>query len=652
MKKENSVEVREVSKSFPIRYTTIYGGTARSGTKQVLDKLSFDVRKGEVMGLVGSNGSGKSTILKIIAGIMYPDSGTFEVRGRIASILELGMGFDPEMTGRDNIRLKCQMFGLTNEEIDRDMDEMIAFSEIGDQIDMPLRTYSSGMTAKVAFAVLTHIRCDVMIIDEALSVGDAGFNVKCKMAFDRMKKDGRTIILASHNLSIIEDMCDRVVWLDQGRARETGNAYTVCGHYYIDLTESPATLKALADSGDVVSQNRLGRIYRDGINVEKDEAKAAEWFGKAVTMGHLDSMVDLADIKMKNGDREGARQLLEKAAVAGNAVAVTRLSLLKEDKDGIAKRFVSSLEKTAESGNLRAKKLLGDVCLAGNLVPRDPARAFALFRECAERGDPASMCSLGLCYRDGNGVQRDLEKADRWLSESARRGFNYARGVLINSYRRGTGFGVDMVKVAEWLGYAANTGDANAMLQLGNMYRDGQGVDKDPKRSGDWLTKFAVQGRLNGENAYGDILKQGNFGRGKSECIPWYEDAAKNGHPVAAFNLAICYRDGIGIPADSSKAAQWFEKSAEGRFSRAMLELANMYLQGNGVPRDEKKGFGYMKQAADMRNWRAVRPLAEMYRDGVGTEKNPEEAKRLFAVCIEIGDATAAAELRSMEKDQ
>jgi len=351
--KNNAIEAEGISKKFDIKYTTFYGGQAKSGTKTVLDGMSFSIRKGEVVGIVGRNGSGKSTLMKILSGIMGPDSGTVNVNGKVASILELGMGFEPEMTGRDNIRIKCSMYGFTEKDIDQQMESIIQFSELGEQVDHPLRTYSSGMTAKLAFSVIMHTTCNVMIVDEVLSVGDASFNAKCRMVFQKMKKEGRAILIASHSMETLESMCDRVMWIDEGKVREMGDPSSVCYHFFSDMVDSFDTIIKLAEEGDVISMNRSAVMLRDGIGVQKDEKRAVDLFTKAANMGHTDSQMDLADMKLKAGDKKSALALYKKAANDGNYKAITRLTVMDEDNAAVSEKLMKDVRSEAEAGNIQ-----------------------------------------------------------------------------------------------------------------------------------------------------------------------------------------------------------------------------------------------------------------------------------------------------------
>lgn len=197
----------------------------------VLRDVTFEVKPGEAVGIVGQNGAGKSTLLKIIAGTTQPTEGEIQVDGRVAALLELGMGFHPEFTGRENAFLAGYIMGLNSDEIRQLMPEIEAFAEIGPYIDLPLRTYSSGMAMRLAFAVATAIRPDVLIVDEALAVGDAYFQHKCFQRIKEFKSEGTTLLFVSHDPNAIYTLCDRAILLDQGRIVKEGDPETVMDYY-------------------------------------------------------------------------------------------------------------------------------------------------------------------------------------------------------------------------------------------------------------------------------------------------------------------------------------------------------------------------------------------------------------------------------------
>ncbi|HEU0131619.1 MAG TPA: ABC transporter ATP-binding protein [Mycobacteriales bacterium] len=185
--------------------------------------LSLEIDRGETVGLIGANGSGKSTTLKLLAGILQPTSGTVTVNGRIASLLELGAGFNGELSGRDNVYLNASLLGLSRKEVDRHFDEIVAFSELEPFIDNQVKNYSSGMYVRLGFAVAVHIDPDILLVDEVLAVGDEAFQRKCLAKIDEFQKDGRTILFVSHSLDLVENICTRTVVLDHGNVKYIGD---------------------------------------------------------------------------------------------------------------------------------------------------------------------------------------------------------------------------------------------------------------------------------------------------------------------------------------------------------------------------------------------------------------------------------------------
>ena len=197
-----------------------------------LDDVSFTVEKGSITGLIGHNGAGKSTILKIISGIYKPTAGRTQVRGQIVPMLELGSGFDADLTGRENILLNGAILGYSKDFLLPKVDAIIDYSELRDFIDMPLKTYSSGMLARLAFSIASVVEPDVLIVDEILSVGDERFQRKSRARMlEMMTNSGTTVLFVSHNLAQLRQMCDRVIWLDHGRIRAIGSAQDICDAY-------------------------------------------------------------------------------------------------------------------------------------------------------------------------------------------------------------------------------------------------------------------------------------------------------------------------------------------------------------------------------------------------------------------------------------
>lgn len=239
MKQENAIEVTNITKSFKVyldkgstlKEKVLFQSRRKYERREVLKGISFEVKKGTGVGLIGQNGCGKSTTLKLLTKIMYPDSGKIEMLGRISSLIELGAGFHPDMTGRENIYINASIFGLTKQEINEKIDSIIAFSELVEYIDNPVRTYSSGMYMRLAFAVAIHVDAEILLIDEILAVGDVAFQDKCFERLKEIKRKGTTIVIVSHSLNQIEEICEESIWIKDGLIQLEGSPKEVHKKY-------------------------------------------------------------------------------------------------------------------------------------------------------------------------------------------------------------------------------------------------------------------------------------------------------------------------------------------------------------------------------------------------------------------------------------
>jgi ABC-type polysaccharide/polyol phosphate transport system ATPase subunit len=246
-----AISLQNVSKSYRLwgrgsQFATLKSALLKQDVKlspeasiEALRNVSFAVDGGEAFGIIGRNGSGKSTLLKIITGILKPTGGSVAVNGRIAALIELGAGFHPEITGRENIVINGIMLGLTRREIDQRFDSIVEFSGIGDFIDQPVKTYSSGMYVRLGFAVAVHVDPDVLLIDEVLSVGDEEFSAKCVAKIQEMKYRGVTLVFVTHQLDQVRNLCDRALWLDHGQVEAIGDPVRVVDHYLQEVAGTP-----------------------------------------------------------------------------------------------------------------------------------------------------------------------------------------------------------------------------------------------------------------------------------------------------------------------------------------------------------------------------------------------------------------------------
>jgi ABC-type polysaccharide/polyol phosphate transport system ATPase subunit len=285
----NAIELANVSKIYR-RYSGRQFSTLKSALLQrnvfqnlrpeeafpALTDVSFSVPRGVTYGVVGRNGSGKSTALKLVAGITKPTTGTVHVEGRISALIELGAGFHPEISGRENVFINGIMLGLTKREVQERFDEIVDFAELRDFIDAPVKTYSSGMYMRLGFAVAIHVNPDVLLVDEVLAVGDEGFTHKCLDKFGEFRRRGKTILLVTHSLPLVERFCDEAIWLDAGRAMTHGDPKRVVDAYLTKVEEGEGAMLATSAAKaleDAAQDGQEGRERQDGQEGENTKTE-------------------------------------------------------------------------------------------------------------------------------------------------------------------------------------------------------------------------------------------------------------------------------------------------------------------------------------------------------------------------------------------
>ena len=304
MSSDNDIvlSVKNVSKCFemyekPVHrlYQTLCAGKKKFYREfWALRDVSFDVRRGECVGIIGRNGAGKSTLLQIITGTLAPTSGEVKVKGRIAALLELGSGFNPEFTGRENVYLNGAILGLSKEEIDRRYDDILAFADIGDFIDQPVKTYSSGMMVRLAFAVNVFVDPEILIVDEALAVGDAEFQLKCAKRMRQLIEDRVTILFVSHDVNAVRAYCDRALWMADGNVRLLGDVKEVTSRYMEFLfggdkiqQDGDSRISGMTSSVCIAEKKGEGPLKRWGTGEVLIDAYSFSGAGRAVDYGEM-----------------------------------------------------------------------------------------------------------------------------------------------------------------------------------------------------------------------------------------------------------------------------------------------------------------------------------------------------------------------------
>jgi len=262
-----AIEIKNIKKSYFIHHEKkmlvndiIFGFLKKKKIEEfvAIKNVSFEVKQGESVGVIGDNGAGKTTILKLLSGVTVPTRGTVKVNGRVAGLLELGAGFHPDLTGRENIYLNGSILGLSKKEINEKFDAIVDYSGIEEFIDIPIKNYSSGMFVRLGFAVAVHVNPDILLIDEVLSVGDQSFQGKCLRTIEKFKNEGKTLIFVSHDLNIVRHICDRVILLDRGEIAAEGEAEKIISRYWLFVGEKKGIAKI--ESGHLTLMFNNGKI--------------------------------------------------------------------------------------------------------------------------------------------------------------------------------------------------------------------------------------------------------------------------------------------------------------------------------------------------------------------------------------------------------
>lgn len=691
MRNEDAIVIKNISKTFKTRVDTgLRKGFKKTEkiTRNVINDVSFSVAKGEVFGIIGRNGSGKSTLLKIISGIMKPNTGTIEISGRIASILELGMGFHQDLSGRENIYIKGAMYGFTKEQIDGKIDDIIRYAELEDYIDLPVRVYSSGMGSRLAFAIMINVDADVLILDEILSTGDLSFSKKSSAHFSNMKKRGKTIILVSHSMNTMRGMCDRVAWIDEGKIKEIGPANTVCGHYETELAESYDVIKELAEAGVPASQNALGCIYRDGSKAEKNIELAAYWFEEAARRDNDNAKINLADMIISGmiaGSRDRVIELYSSAAQKGNRDARNKLSmLLTKEKYDVGKEVVDDFKKILSPGNSWLFYDFADLLMKTAWSSDDKLEALKWYMKSAECGNINAMYQISIMFRDGNGPIQDNAEHLKWLRMAAEGGHARSQLMMGDMYKQGIKVECDEKEAFRWYEAAANNNNIDAIYQVAMMYREGRGIEKNIEMSDKWFRIYSEHDIFRQINTLADSFSHFKNGVYDPDIgMKWYsvnthhnnpeseyqtallmlskgkkytteetkyllESAAKKNHLESANQLLSMY--GLGLVGNEvlNESVKHMENIANDGNPWAANVIGHIYADGRIIEANSEKAVTYLKISSNGGISASMQKLGEMYRDGTCVNQDLGEAVKWFEKGVMAGNVRSATSLINM----
>lgn len=426
-----AIELKHIKKSFKVEVEDVYKNRTilnkiptKTTENIVLDDINIQVKKGELLGVIGLNGSGKSTLLSIMAKIMEPDSGTVETFGKVSSILELGMGFHSDLSGRENIYIKGEMYGFTKKQMDERVEKIIDFSGIRNYIDNPLRTYSTGMSGRLAFSIMIHVDADIMILDEIMSTGDPSFSNKASNLFKRQLKDGKAVVFASQSTTQLEQLCTRIIWISKGKIVADGPPKSVITMFQNSINDSVDMIIDYANSGIPDAQYKLALLYRDGNKINKDEGLYKVWLSKAASQGHVLAQVTYADLLMLSDSEQDISEAFayyQSAALKGNVEAKAKLSsMYGDDVSNIELKELRRLVRDiAEFGNPSHKLQVANIFLLNPSSAEDKAEAIRWLNLSIEEGNPNAMFKLATLYRDGIGVPKDDETYVKYLERAA-----------------------------------------------------------------------------------------------------------------------------------------------------------------------------------------------------------------------------------------
>ncbi len=646
---ENAIELTNVCKTFKINDVSHKGLIRKKITKRALDNITLNIKKGEVFGIIGRNGSGKSTLLSIINKIMYPDSGSVVVDGEVASILELGMGFHQDLTGRENIYVKSELYGFSKEEIDKKIDMIIKYSELEEYIDEPVRTYSSGMSARLAFAVMVNVDSEIMLVDEVLSVGDTLFASKAISHFKKIAKSGKTVIFVSHSIELIRELCNRVAWIDKGKIVDIGESGRVCNHYDFEMNNNLDLLKNRAEGGDALAMFKLGCWYRDGNNVEKNTQKAKEFFKLSSAAGNSDAQVCYGDLLMLAGDSESMKTAMSyyrASAEKGNTIAKWKISTYHCAKinEKLYEDLLDTFEKTMTE--CQNPTLTYDyACYLEKIhsSAENYDKIIQVYQSISNLKSEACL-RLGQIYLEGHFTQKNIPLAIKWLEKSHSMHNLQATVLLANLFSTGLEIEKDESKKIQYISEAADNGDFNSKYELGIIQQES--CHKKSNNPTDYLEKYCIQHVEKELYLLSNLLRNTDC----KKTIEYLEKLSQTGNAWAKLRLAQIYRENNQsdcIP----KIAQLLEEASDSGLNQATGELIDLCSTRPGGEDKINALVNILEKRAQCGDTDAIFRIGMIYADGHAVKPNLDKAEKWLQISSNLGNAWAKLRLAQIYRE-
>ena len=604
----------------------------------IFDGLDLEVRKGDILGILGRNGCGKSTFLKIVSEIVEPDEGTVEVKGKVASILELSMGFHGDLSGRDNIILRSELYGIPRKEVMENIDKIIEYSDLGIFIDNPVRTYSSGMRSRLAFSVMVNVDADIFLVDEALSTGDMAFASKASEHLKNLVRSGKTVLFTSHSMSTIKRTCNRAIWIADHRVFMDGPAEEVVEAYTRSINDSVEETLSLANGGSSSAQYRLSTFYRDGNGVERDPAEQRRWLEAAALREHPMAMAELADILLSEGDRERAESLYQQAAENGNYDARRKYSTMKGEGRKEIEQLKEVMRELANSGFPYDLYNCGNLLFKTAMTREDYREAFTYLTKASELGWTDSNILLAQMYREGLGVDRDIEKSTGILESAAEHGNTKAMVLAANGFLEGRYYPRDLERAFKWFMRSALTGNPKSQYQVAIMLSAGQGTEKDEKKANEWFIRYSSTMVNDSRRIALDTMRKRHMDDPRANDIL---KAASMSYDVNSMvTLATRYETGRGFKKNHDAYVDLMGKASIGA-GAPRTRLAEIYLDKDSDLYDPDKALELLRSAAGSGDSRAMYRLAMVYKEGKLCDKDTEMYRMYLTMAAERGNKDA-----------